>query len=66
MSKRLIIPLAMLGILGTSGAVFAATQPPGDVHHRYVRHMNHISAQHQAELQYHRQPWNLPEGWPHS
>jgi hypothetical protein len=31
-----------------------------------VRHMNHISAQHQAELQYHRQPWNLPEGWPHS
>lgn len=66
MSKTFIIPLAMLAILGTSGAVFAA-QTSDNLGQQQLRHMNHVSAQHRTDApHYARLPWNLPDGWPQS
>lgn len=67
MSKTFIIPLAILGMFATSGAAFAAQQPSGDSSDQHVRHMKHFAAPRQTQApQYARQPWILPEGWPHT
>ena len=66
MSKTSIIPLAMLAVLGTSGAVFAA-QTPDNRDQQHARPMSHANAQHRTDApHYGRLPWNLPEGWPQS
>jgi len=64
MSKTLIIPIAMLAILGTSGAVFAA-HTSDNLDRQHVRHLHHVVAQHRSDAPHYARPnWNLPQGWP--
>lgn len=67
MSRRLLIPFAILGILGASSAVFAAQKQSSDIDHQHARHMKHVAPQHQSQAsQNQSQPWVLPQGWPHT
>jgi hypothetical protein len=65
MSTRLLISLAILGIIGASSAAFAAPVPTSDFDSQHMRHKKPIAAQLQPQApQFLRPEWNLPQGWP--